>query len=380
MPHSATDDRNTSQPLQKTLLDIVWILALWLIGVFVLFTSVFVGFNYSSTAGILRHGLAPLLMNWKPAGALIFVVALALYLAFQIHALLQHRSTVKHGRIALTVLSAFTLIALSVWIFPGWIQIIDYRTEISKIEIATRLVPRVVAMLPSLQSILLESPIYLIYGGLTGVFAGWLKIRYGLRTAYTRKIFHVFIFTMAGFLQIVRGIDSVVLFGGAIFFCVVYAVIEGEGFAFYEAMARPGDQPRRSLFVLIPLVTTALGGIVANLFFYPYAFVGYLASGWGDAIGEPVGSRWGRHRYRVPSLAGIKAERSWEGSLAVFCMSTFGILLTLCIVQVPCLRALWIGAVCGAVTAVVEGLSSHGLDNLTVQVAAAATAFLLLAV
>ena len=128
----------------------------------------------------------------------------------------------------------------------------------------------------------------------------------------------------------------------------------------------------------MPLATTALGGITANLFFYPYAFVGYLASGWGDAIGEPVGSRWGKHRYRVPSLARIRAERSWEGSLAVFCLSTLGIMITLCIVQVHPLRALWVSLICGSVTAIVEGLSSHGLDNFTVQVAAAATAFLLL--
>jgi len=38
--------------------------------------------------------------------------------------------------------------------------------------------------------------------------------------------------------------------------------------------------------------------------------------GWGDAVGEPVGTRFGRHPYRVPSLAGVPATRTLEGSLA----------------------------------------------------------------
>ena len=206
---------------------IPWVFLLWPVLTFVFFTSGFIGFNYSSAAAIIQYGMAPLLVNWKPAAVLILVVAFALYLALQIQGLLQRQDTAKHGRIALLILAIFTVVSLSVWIFPGWIGLVDYRTEIRKIDIATRLLPRVIAMLPSLQSILLESPIYLVYGILTGIFAGWLKARLCWRTAYTRKIFHVFIFTMAGFLQIVRGIDSVALFGGAIFFCVVYAVVEG---------------------------------------------------------------------------------------------------------------------------------------------------------
>ena len=73
----------------------------------------------------------------------------------------------------------------------------------------------------------------------------------------------------------------------------------------------------RTLFILVPMLMTALGGVVSNVLFPGWAFVGYMVCGWGDAAGEPVGTRWGRHRYAVPSMAGIPATRSLEGSAAV---------------------------------------------------------------
>jgi phytol kinase len=102
--------------------------------------------------------------------------------------------------------------------------------------------------------------------------------------------------------------------------------------------------------------------------------VGYLAAGWGDAIGEPVGARWGRHRYRVPSLAGVAATRSWEGSAAVFAVATLGSTIALAGVGGA---PWWGGFACGAAAAFVEGISNHGLDNLTVQIVPSVAAMLL---
>ena len=45
------------------------------------------------------------------------------------------------------------------------------------------------------------------------------------------------------------------------------AVWRSEGFPFYEAIARPSDAPQRTLFVLVPLATTAVGGVASNLLF-----------------------------------------------------------------------------------------------------------------
>src|SRR5690606_11252358 len=139
----------------------------------------------------------------------------------------------------------------------------------------------------------------------------------GVRTAYTRKVFHFTIFAAASVIQLVSGLGGVVVFGTIVALIVLFAVWRGDEHPFYEALARPNDAPRRTLFIVVPLVTTALGGVLSNLLFPAYAWAGYLVAGWGDAVGEPVGSRWGRHRYRVPSLAGVAATRSWEGSAAV---------------------------------------------------------------
>lgn len=93
-------------------------------------------------------------------------------------------------------------------------------------------------------------------------------------------------------------------------------------------------------------------------------------TGLRDAVGEPVGTRFGRHTYKVPSLRSVAATRSWEGSGAVVIMSAIAIALGLLLtpridmtpwhlVSVPVLAL-----VCG----VVEAASPHGWDNMTMQI------------
>ncbi len=230
--------------------------------------------------------------------------------------------------------------------------------------------------LPSPALIAWLLPLSVLYAGAAAALAGYLRSRRGVRTPYTRKIFHFIIFTAAGLLQIVHGLPAVVIFGSVTSLFVLYAVWRGDGLPFYEAMARPSDAPRRTLFILIPLVTTALGGVTANLLFPAWAFVGYLVCGWGDAVGEPVGTRWGAHRYSVPSMLGVRSTRSVEGSLAVFVAGTLATAAALALQQMalPQIALIAIGA--GLAGALVEAVSTHGLDNFTVQVAASAAAAL----
>lgn len=217
-------------------------------------------------------------------------------------------------------------------------------------------------------------PCAFLYAAGAAALAGYLRVSRNVRTPYTRKIFHFMIFTAAGAIQIVWGLPGVVIFGSATSAIVLFAAWRGDGFAFYEAMARPSDAPRRTLFILIPLATTALGGVVSNLAFPAYAFVGYLVCGWGDAAGEPVGTRWGRHRYRVPSMGGVPATRSLEGSAAVFGAGAAATLIALLLSGVPPASAAALAAGAAAAGALVEAVSTHGLDNFTVQVAASAAA------
>jgi len=201
--------------------------------------------------------------------------------------------------------------------------------------------------------------------------------RRGVRVAYTRKIFHFAIFSMAAVVHTVWSLPGTVVFGSVIAGIVLSAVAIGEGQPFYEALARDTDRPHRSLFILVPLLTTAVGGLASALLAGPFASVGYLAAGWGDAVGEPVGARWGRHPYRVPSLAGVPATRTIEGSAAVFLVASVGSALALSTLGFG--DVAWVaGVACGLVAALVEAVSHHGLDNLTVQVAASLVALWLL--
>jgi phytol kinase len=235
----------------------------------------------------------------------------------------------------------------------------------------------VIFALPDPKSIMTLGPLFVLYTGLGAFLVGRLRMRRQVQTAYTRKIFHFIIFSGAGVIHLLMGLPEVVLFGIIVCFWVLYAVVRGDGFPFYEAMARPQDAPHRTFFILVPMLTTLLGGLTANILFGRTALVGYFVCGWGDAVGEPVGARWGSHRYRVPSLLRVAASRSLEGSASVWLAGTMVAFFAMWAEGMPFQAAVWVALACGTVGAVVEAVSTHGLDNLTIQVAAAGTAWLL---
>ena len=232
--------------------------------------------------------------------------------------------------------------------------------------------------IPSKELIIMAGPFIFLYVILIAILVCYLKKYRQVRTPYTRKIFHFFIFSTAGIFQFRFGLPLVVLFGSVVSLIVLAAVMAGEGFIFYEALARETDRPHRSVFVLVPLFTTALGGVLINILFPQFAFIGYLVGGWGDAVGEPVGTRWGKHRYAVPSLMGVPAQRSLEGSTAVVPVSSIISCVGLYAFHYPVPVAIGTGILCGLGSAAVEAVSNHGLDNLTIQVAAAGIAYMVL--
>lgn len=231
---------------------------------------------------------------------------------------------------------------------------------------------------PDLTTVLAVLPLTLVYASCAAVFAGWLRVRREVPAPYTRKVFHFMILTVATLVHVRWGLPGVVVYGSGAALVVIAGVLRGEGRAFYEAIARPSDAPHRSLLVLVPLFTTAVGGVLANLLFPAWAHVGYMAVAWGDAVGEPVGTRWGRHRYSVPSIGGIAATRSLEGSTAVLVASAAACAIALMLGGVSVRGALPAALLLGCVTAAVEAVSHHGVDNLTIQLAAAGAAAVLL--
>ena len=213
----------------------------------------------------------------------------------------------------------------------------------------------------------------LVFSILAASLTGWMKHTKKIRTPYTRKTFHFLVFSAAGWLQYHFGLQAVSLMGSIVLVLVLSAVALGSRLWFFQSLARESDAPHEKKFILFPLFATALGGVLSNLFFPHTAFIGYFVGGLGDAVGEPVGTRWGRHRYTVPTLFGVRATRSLEGSAAVLFVSF--LVSAICLLQVSALSAwtcLAVGLLCGVAAAGVEAVSSHGLDNLSIQLTAAA--------
>lgn len=231
--------------------------------------------------------------------------------------------------------------------------------------------------LPSFATLAIVAPLAFLYTAVVATLVGYLRQIQGVRTAYTRKIFHFSIFTAATIVHLLWHLPGVTVLGLVVTSFVLYAVFRGDGFPLYEALARPTDAPHRTLFVMVPLLTTMLGGIASNIFFPRVAYIGYLVCGWGDAVGEPVGSRWGRHTYRVPSLSGVPATRSLEGSTAVFLVGAIAAAIGFYAADHTLGHAALLGLAAGLAGALIEAVSNHGLDNFTTQLIAAATAFFL---
>ena len=230
---------------------------------------------------------------------------------------------------------------------------------------------------PSWKAIAIGGPLGLAWSFAALGFAGKLK-RKGTRTGYTRKTFHFLIFGTVAALQWRLGTPAVCLFGSMCTLAVFFAVWRGPGNLLYEAMAREKDEPHRTFFILVPYFTTLLGGVASNVLFGPIAVAGYLVTGLGDAIGEPAGTMFGKHRYRVPSLSSVPATRSLEGSAAVFVLSAVALALaaaasphiSLAHFGVPKLLAI------AAASTLAEAISPHGWDNATMQLVPTAMAWL----
>ena len=190
----------------------------------------------------------------------------------------------------------------------------------------------------------------------------------GGRVGDTRKLFHLTIFTGAAFIRATVDTGAVVTYGAVVAGGVLWATWRSESSAIFQALARPSDAPYKRLHVLAPMFCTAVGGVLAHLIAGDLATVAYLMAGWGDAVGEPVGIRWGKHRYRVPSWGATTAERSWEGSAAVCLASTIASALALALANFPFNQTITAAITLGVAATVIEAASPHGWDNLTLLV------------
>jgi len=223
---------------------------------------------------------------------------------------------------------------------------------------------------PSWPALMIGGPVSLVWAYVCLLCAGLLKRDKAFPTGYTRKIFHFLIFGTVALLQWVTDTSIVCLFGGMTTLVVFYAVYRGSGHILYEAMARERDQPHSTLYIIIPYFATLIGGLTSNIAFGSLAVIGYLVTGLGDAVGEPVGTKFGKHTYRTPSLSSVKSIRSLEGSAAVLLTSFIAILIGIALSpDLQFNQSYWLTVpLLATICAGIEAISPHGWDNLTLQV------------
>ncbi|MBN1476019.1 hypothetical protein JXA47_04635 [Candidatus Sumerlaeota bacterium] len=200
-------------------------------------------------------------------------------------------------------------------------------------------------------------------------------MRHRVRSGFTRKIFHFAIFMGAAIAHIIGEVPTVNAYAVGVVTVILIGVWRGAGDPVFEGMARERDASHRAFYVVVPLLTTIAGGIVSNLLAGEFALVGYLVTGCGDAVGEPIGVWLGRHEYHVPTLRKVPCTRSLEGSAAVALVSSLGAALAL--VVLTDLPALTIGLhalLIAALSTVLEAFSPHGSDNFTTMVGASVLA------
>ncbi len=228
---------------------------------------------------------------------------------------------------------------------------------------------------PPLSLILWLFPLSMAYSFCSLYIAGICKKSFSWKTGYSRKLFHFLIFFAAFGLQTMFGIGAVFILGWAVTILLVFSIYQGDGFILYEALARETDAPKRTHYIVYSYLATFCGGVLSNLLFGHFAILGYAVTGLADALAEPVGTKFGRHHYRVLTFNQQVAFRSLEGSLAVFTTSLFvaAIVIKVLFTALFSWPFVLLLAICCTLT---EALSPRGFDNFFLQITASLLLYL----
>lgn len=176
----------------------------------------------------------------------------------------------------------------------------------------------------------------------SGYLLGLLALHKGVKVNYTRKIFHFLLFFLPVYLATLFPFDGVLIttfLSGFIYLLCISLMIKpirdrspflATVFASFD---RPEDRPLTLLWIFTQLLVTyaVLLGVLKWLGTYDkinlIAITVFVAA-IGDGLAEPVGVRFGKHKYTVYALfTDKKYTRSIEGSLCVLVSGVVGVVL-----------------------------------------------------
>ena len=96
----------------------------------------------------------------------------------------------------------------------------------------------------------------------------------------------------------------------------------------FKAVDRPEDQPYTLIWFSSQIISTLIVVIPFSVYFSKIdriglIFIPILINGLADGLAEPVGIKFGKHKYKTKALFNEREyERSYEGSFCVFIVST----------------------------------------------------------
>ena len=211
---------------------------------------------------------------------------------------------------------------------------------------------------------------------------GLLVRHYGIKVNYTRKIVHFSLFFIPVLLR------SVVPYQDSIKHFIIGCVISVVSLVIYIrpirenipiigtmflSIDRPEDRPHTLWWLFTQVLAGYMIFIPAVIFFALNGLVGLiwiplLIICFGDGLAEPVGVRFGRHKYEAYALFFRKKYvRSLEGSACVFVVSIIVVaVFHSAFTQIEFITALFVMPV---LMTLVEAFSPHTWDTPTLMLA-----------
>ncbi|MHA1489509.1 MAG: hypothetical protein ACTSRI_07625 [Promethearchaeota archaeon] len=190
--------------------------------------------------------------------------------------------------------------------------------------------------------------IYFIIWYITGL----LVLKKGVKVNYTRKINHfslLFIpFLLDMILRPISPSDGSESMEGDLFFSAIGLLLGLIYFLFFikpirervnvistafSSIDRPEDRPNTLLWISTQsvasfLVTIPFSSYLIMINRMELVFIVMIINGIGDGLAEPIGIRFGKHKYKTYALFSKKKyERSVEGSACVFIMGLLAIII-----------------------------------------------------
>ena len=205
------------------------------------------------------------------------------------------------------------------------------------------------------------------------IVTGMLKTQGKLRESDSRKINHIAVFVGGtltfGWLPEMAARVNLYAIASAILILIYlvcrYRTVPPFCYA-YAANTRASDAPHTTFFFSFSWCVSIAALTFVDLLFtqMPVTRTALLVVGVADGIAEPIGRRFGKHKYPVFSFGTKTSFRSIEGSLAVW----LGTLVVLVICSTSGLSdSLWLVAalLMASTVALVEAISPRGCDNFS---------------